>query len=88
MRKIIFWVICAVIFLLLFIFSVKNLDSITVNFFSLQWQLPLIVLIFIIFALGCIVGAFAMIPLVWRQRKKGKKAVQQAQEASELIKVN
>ena len=92
MRKIIFLVICAAIFLLLFLFSIKNLDHVTLNFFNLTWEVSLIILIFVVFALGCFVGALAMIPLVWSQRRKGKKALKQAQEASSevsaLIKAN
>lgn len=85
MRKIFFWVINAIIFLALFIFSLKNWDPVTLKFLSAQWEMPLIILIFVVFAIGCFMGVLAMLPFIWRQRKKGKKAVQQAQENTSLV---
>ena len=80
MRKIIFWAVNVIIFALLFIFSLKNLDNITLKFVGTQWDIPLIVLILIVFAVGCFVGAFAMLPFIWNQRKKNKKTIQQERE--------
>ncbi|MGL4666613.1 MAG: LapA family protein [Saezia sp.] len=88
MRKIIFWIINAIIFLLLFIFAFKNQDSVTLKFINMQWDMPLIILILIVFAIGCFFGILAMLPFIWNQRKKGKKAIQQARETSSLVKVD
>lgn len=89
MRKIIFWIVNIIIFLLLFILSYNNLESVTLQFINMTWEMPLIILILIVFALGCFVGGFALLPLLLKQRRKCKKAAQQAKEVgTDLIKAS
>ena len=75
MFKIIAWVISALIFILLLVFSMNNLDQTTLNFFGgMSITVPMIVLVLIVFAAGCVFGMLAMLPFAWRRRKQIKNA--------------
>ena len=89
MTKIFVWIISIVLFVLLLVFALNNLDPVTLKLAgSMQWQLPMVVLVLVVFAIGCGVGMFAMLPFAWRVRrqakKESKKLIEQAAERAAL----
>jgi lipopolysaccharide assembly protein A len=72
------WLLNAAIFFVLFAFALNNQSTITVNlFFGAQWQVPLVLTLFITLLLGVCLGVFVMLPLWLRARnprKSGAKA--------------
>lgn len=64
------WVLNAAIFFALFAFALNNQHDVIVHFFlGRQWHAPLVVVVLITFALGVLLGALAMMPHWWRQRR-------------------
>ncbi len=70
------WILKAAIFFTLFAFALNNQHEVTAHFFfGNVWQTPLIVLVLIAFTAGVIIGALAMVPRWWRQRRRAKNAL-------------
>lgn len=60
-----------VLFLLLLGFAVRNDGLVTVSyFFDVAWQAPLALVMFLAFAGGLLSGVIALLPALWRQRRK------------------
>lgn len=69
--RIITWIIRLAIFLVLFGFAIKNDHLVTVNFYvETQWQVSLVIVILIAFAIGGLVGFFASLAARLRQRRE------------------
>ncbi len=69
MRAIV-WIFRAFVFFALFAFSLNNRQAATVNwFFGVQWHAPLVIIVLVSFAIGAVVGVFAMVPSWWRHRR-------------------
>lgn len=63
------------LFVALLGFAVKNGEVITVRYlFDLEWQAPLVVVLFTFFALGAVLGGLSTIGTVWRLRRELKRA--------------
>ena len=64
------WLLRAFIFFVLFAFALNNQQIVTVNwFFGAQWQAPMVIVVLVVFASGCVLGVLAMLPGWWRHRK-------------------
>lgn len=71
MTRIFTWIIAAIIFLLLLVFSLNNLEPVTIKLArTLAWDIPLIIIVLITFAAGCFTGMLAMVSYAWRRRHK------------------
>lgn len=65
------WLLRALLFIALLGFAVKNDQSITLRyFFGYEWQSSLVVILFLFFFVGTIVGVLAMLVNVLRQRRE------------------
>jgi len=70
------WILKATIFLALFAFALNNQQDATVHFFfGTQWRAPLVLVVLAAFALGVALGALAMVPRWWKQRRDARKAL-------------
>ena len=68
------WLLRAFIFFALFAFALNNQQAATVRwFFGAQWQAPMVIVVLVAFAGGCAVGALAMAPHWWRERRHAKR---------------
>ena len=60
-----------VLFLILFLFALKNHELATLKFyFDLEWKAPLVLLLLIFFAAGVAAGVLACLPRMFRQRRE------------------
>ena len=67
--RIVIWIIRLVVFAALLAFAAKNADPVTLKFFfGRSYELPLVVLGFGFFALGAVLGMFALLGTLLRQR--------------------
>ena len=52
-------------------FAVKNSDLVTLHYYlGMMWQAPLVVVVFVAFALGAVVGVAASFSYLYRQRRE------------------
>ena len=59
------------LFLILFLFALKNHELATLKFyFDLEWKAPLVLLLLIFFAAGIAAGVLACLPRMFRQRRE------------------
>lgn len=73
--RLLVWLFRAFVFFALFAFALNNQQLATVNwFFGAQWQVPLVLLVLVVFAAGCAAGVLAMLPVWWRQRRLAQAA--------------
>ena len=64
------WLLKAAIFFSLFAFALNNQQDVAVHFFfGTTWTAPLVLVVLAAFAAGLVVGALAMVPRWWKQRK-------------------
>ena len=81
--KYLMWLLNAAIFILLFVFALNNQAAITVHLlFGAQWQVPLVLVLFIALLLGVCLGVIVMLPLWLRARKPTAKAKKAASTPS------
>ena len=60
-----------VVFVIFFSFAVKNAHNVTLHFFfGSEWNIPLALLLLCFAVLGAILGAFAMLPALFRKRSE------------------
>lgn len=65
------WPVRAILFLLLLGLAVKNDQPVVLRyFFGFEWQASLVVILLCFFAAGVLVGVFAMLSNVFRQRRE------------------
>ena len=68
------WLLRAILFIALFLFAVKNTDTVSLRFYFDQvWQAPLILALLAFFAGGAVVGVLASIATVLRYRREMMK---------------
>jgi uncharacterized integral membrane protein len=73
--RILSWFLRLVVFLLLFGLALNNLETVTLHLlFGTEWRTPMIVLLLVVFALGAVLGALALLPSWMRHRKQGRVA--------------
>ncbi len=59
------------LFLVFFLFALKNHELVALRFyFDLEWKLPLVLLLFVFFLAGAVIGLLALLPRVMRQRRE------------------
>ena len=65
------WVLRAALFILLLGFAIKNDQPVKLSyFFGYEWQSSLVVVLLIFFSAGVLIGVFAMLAEVLRQRRE------------------
>ncbi|SEL43675.1 Uncharacterized integral membrane protein [Nitrosovibrio tenuis] len=65
------WFLRIVVFLLLFGFTVRNTETVTLRYyFGYEWQAPLVLIILLFFALGIAIGAASCLGKLFRQRRE------------------
>jgi lipopolysaccharide assembly protein A len=65
------WILRIILFLALFLFALKNTDSVSLRlYFDQVWQAPLILLLLLFFAAGAAMGVLATLAMVFRQRRE------------------
>lgn len=70
------------LFLILFLFALKNHELATLRFyFDLEWRAPLVLLLLIFFAAGIAIGVLACLPRIFRQRRDLLQATRTGQQA-------
>ncbi|HTJ54472.1 MAG TPA: LapA family protein [Nitrosospira sp.] len=71
MRRYPIWFLRIVVFLLLFGFTVRNAETITLRYyFGYEWQAPLVLIILLFFALGIAIGVMSCLGKLFRQRRE------------------
>lgn len=65
------WILRIFLFLVLFLFALKNYEVVPLKFyFDLEWRAPLVLLLLIFFAAGMTLGVLACLPRLFRQRRE------------------
>jgi uncharacterized integral membrane protein len=65
------WILRVFLFLVLFLFALKNYEVVPLKFyFDLEWRAPLVLLLLIFFAAGMALGVLACLPRLFRQRRE------------------
>jgi uncharacterized integral membrane protein len=64
------WLLRAFLFFVLFAFAMNNGHEVQLKwFFGFEWRAPMVLIVLTIFAVGCGLGALAMLPSWWRLRR-------------------
>ncbi len=65
-------------FLGLLLLAIKNAEPVPLRFyFGLEWNLPLILVLLLVFAIGAVLGLLACLPAIVRQRREIARLAQQ-----------
>ncbi|HEY5930010.1 MAG TPA: LapA family protein [Burkholderiales bacterium] len=65
------WALRILLFLLLFVFALKNTNPVTVRFYlGSQWESPLALVLLVFFAAGAVAGVAACLSHAYRQRRE------------------
>ena len=68
--RILSWTLRIILFLALFLFALKNTDTVSLRlYFDQVWQAPLILVLLVFFAAGAAMGVLATLVTVFRQRR-------------------
>ncbi|TAK65566.1 MAG: LapA family protein [Betaproteobacteria bacterium] len=68
--RVLAWTLRIVLFLALFLFALKNTDTVSLRlYFDQVWQAPLILVLLVFFAAGAAMGVLATLVTVFRQRR-------------------
>lgn len=68
--RLITWILRVLLFLVLFLFALKNYEVVPLKFyFDFEWRAPLVLLLLIFFAGGMALGVLACLPRLFRQRR-------------------
>jgi len=69
--RVLTWILRIILFLALFLFALKNTDSVSLHlYFDRAWQAPLILVLLVFFAAGAAMGVLATLATVFRQRRE------------------
>jgi uncharacterized integral membrane protein len=80
--RLIAWLLRAVLFFVLFAFALNNQHDAEVRwFFGLAWRAPMVFIVLGALALGCLLGALAMLPSWWHQRRRASRATRRLDKA-------
>ncbi len=71
--------------LLIFVFSLENLEPITVNFLVQNVQIPLSVALMVSFILGAVVGVFFSIKLALKNKRRAKTLAKKVAVAEQEV---
>jgi putative membrane protein len=73
--RILVWAFRAFVFFTLFAFALNNQHTVTVHwFFGARWNAPMVIIVLVVFAAGCGIGALVMLPGWWRQRRVARQS--------------
>jgi len=68
------WVLRALLFLVIFLFALMNTQTVSLRFFLGQaWEMPMILVALLFFALGAAVGILACVSRMLSQRREINK---------------
>jgi putative membrane protein len=68
--RILAWILRIILFLALFLFALKNTDTVRLRlYFDQVWQAPLILVLLVFFGAGAAMGVLATLATVFRQRR-------------------
>ena len=71
------------LFLILFLFALKNHELATLKFyFDLEWRAPLVLLLLIFFSTGIAAGVLACLPRMFRQRRETLTLISQLKQGN------
>jgi lipopolysaccharide assembly protein A len=77
------WLFRALAFFVLFAFALNNQHETSVRwFFGHEWRAPMVLVVLVALAIGCVIGALAMLPSWWRRRQSTRAPAQAAPGAS------
>jgi uncharacterized integral membrane protein len=69
--RILSWTLRIILFLALFLFALKNTDTVSLRlYFDQVWHAPLILVLLVFFAAGTAMGVLATLATVFRQRRE------------------
>ena len=69
--RVLAWTLRIVLFLALFLFALKNTDTVSLRlYFDQVWQAPLILVLLVFFVAGTVIGVLATLATVFRQRRE------------------
>jgi lipopolysaccharide assembly protein A len=69
--RVLSWILRIILFLALFLFALKNTDTVSLRlYFDQVWQAPLILVLLVFFAAGAAMGVLATLATVFRQRRQ------------------
>ena len=72
--RLITWLLRAFLFFALFAFALNNQQDVAVRwFFGHEWHAPLVIVVLLVFGLGCAIGVLAMVPAWWRHRRLARR---------------
>ena len=72
--RILVWLLRAAVFFALFAFALNNLDDARIKwFFGYESRAPMVFVMLVVFALGCVFGVLAMVPSWWRHRRVARQ---------------
>ena len=69
--RILIWVLRGFLFLVLFGFAIKNTEQVAVHFFlDMVWQAPLVIVVFVFFVSGILLGALSLLGTIFKLRRE------------------
>jgi lipopolysaccharide assembly protein A len=81
--RLLVWLLRAFIFFTLFAFALNNQQTATVNwFFGVQWHAPMVIVVLVAFAAGCVIGVLAMVPGWWRHWRAARRVAPPSEVAA------
>jgi uncharacterized integral membrane protein len=67
------WLWRGLLFFILFAFALNNQHLVELKWFmGYRWQAPMVFIVLVVFALGCVSGVLAMLPSWWRHRREAR----------------
>ena len=72
--RLLVWLVRAALFFLLFAFALNNQHEASIRwFFGYEWRTPMVFVVLVAFAMGCVFGIVAMLPSWWRHRRVARR---------------
>ena len=69
--RVLAWTLRVILFLALFLFALKNTDTVSLRlYFDQVWHAPLVLVLLVFFAAGAALGVLATLATVFRQRRE------------------
>jgi putative membrane protein len=83
------WVLRLAVFIVVLMFALKNTGPVTVNFFQdhLVADVPLIVVMLVVFILGAVLGLLIALPSVMRKRRETNRLKREVAALQEQLRV-
>src|SRR5512141_1422918 len=69
--RVLAWTLRIILFLALFLFALKNTDTVSLRlYFDQVWQAPLVLVLLVFLVAGAVMGVLATLATVFRQRRE------------------